>query len=363
MLPAGAFAVVLMLGGAQIMLRAPAFVEQGRVWAPGREVLQRLGLKVTWQADRRALVAAREGSELAFPELPPPWPVPATPDQALYARRVGNLLYIPLLALRSLGLKTTWEPPARRATIVDPQARPTSLAAILSDPLQWLGRTVTLTGEYEGWDEDAFCYATRPGPPVATGDWVLADGEGAIYCTPEPTTQHATGPGLTPARLPSPLLTPYAALGHRLTVTGRVALSPAGVPYLRVEQVAPLTGAEGVSCRLVLDQRQSVPGDTVSWEVVIYNPGPASLTLPADEEMLVSVAGPGGMMHVSKQSYNRLTYGADLAADDEIALPGRWTIPSEAPPGTYSIVIRLDDSLRTPVRRFQVADSDRQRTP
>lgn len=354
MLPAGAFAVVLMLGGAQIMLPAPAFVEQGRVWAPGREVLQRLGLKVTWRAEQRALVAARDGQELVFPETPPPWPVPSSPAEALYARRVQNLLYIPLLALRNVGMQTAWDPAARRATVADPAARTAALSAILNDPADWVGRSVTLVGEYMGWDDYPFCYATRPGAPVGTGDWVLAQDESAIYCTPAPIPAPVSRPGLAASGLPSPLLTPYNALGRRVTVSGRIALSPAGVPYLRYTEARRLTGAEGVSCRLVLDELTRAPGQTLTWEVVIYNPGPTMLTLPHQREMLVSVAAPGGSLYISKQSYGWLTEAPSIAANDELTLSGSWTVPADGVPGTYFVVVRLADVLRTSVRRCEV---------
>jgi hypothetical protein len=243
MLPPGAFAVALFISGAQIMLPAPAFVEQGRVWAPGREVLVRLGCPVRWDTARRALVAMRGEETLVFAEVPPPWPTPATPAEARFARRVGNLLYLPLIALRACGLRPTWEAGRRRVVIRDPTPVPVSLAAILYNPAQWLDRTVLLSGDYLGWDSYPFCYATAGGPPVSSGDWVLRTEDGALYCTPDlsPTPLPAQA-GLAPAQPAAPLLTPYSALGRRLSVTGIVALTPAGTPYLRHGAVSLLTG-------------------------------------------------------------------------------------------------------------------------
>jgi hypothetical protein len=357
MLPAGAFAVVLILGGAQIMLPAPAFVEQGRVWAPGREVLQRLGCEVRWQADRRALAATHVGHAVVFPELPPPWPTPATPEQARYARRVGGLLYIPLLALRGFGLQPTWEPGARRVVLRDPTPTAVALAAILNNPAQWLDRTVVLLGDYLGWDAYPFCYATRAGPPVNAGDWVLGNEDGAIYCTADPSPPAPARRGLAAARPTAPVLTPYSALGRRLTVTGRVALAPSGVPYVQHGAVTLVTGREGVSCLLLLHRQECAAGQRLLWELVIHNPGPTGLALPSGAQMLVSVASPGGGLYVSKQSLPQQIYGFVVAAQGEWRAVGTWVIPADAPSGTYAITVSLGDGLnglRSYRRHFEV---------
>ncbi|MCE5237039.1 hypothetical protein LLH23_00925 [bacterium] len=363
MLPAGAFAVVLMLGGAQVMLPAPAFVQQGRVWAPAREVLQRLGYHVRWQPSPRALIATRDSQSLTFPELPPPWPTPTTADEARYVRRLGNLLYLPLLALRALDLRTTWDAGARRVTIRDPAPMPVTLATILNSPAQWLDRTVTLAGEYLGWDAYPFCYATRPGPPVASGDWVLGGADGAIYCTPAPIAATFTRTGLATVQPAGPVLTPYAALGRRISVTGRVALAPSGVPYLRHESVTWVTGRAGVSCELVLNQQARAAGERLGWELVIHNPGPTILVLPQSKEMLVSVAAPGGALYVSKQSLPDETTLRELAPEAEQRLPGAWPIPTDAPAGTYAITVSLAEGLQSMARRFEVVRPVRGEAP
>jgi len=357
MLPAGAFAVVLILGGTQIMLPAPAFVEQGRVWAPGREVLQRLGHKVSWQANRRALTAGEAGREVVFAELPPPWPTPATPEQARYARRVGNLLYIPLLALRAFDVQPTWEPRARRVVLRDPAPATVALAAILNNPAQWLDRTVVLLGDYLGWDAYPFSYATRAGPPVSAGDWVLGSEDGAIYCTADPAPPAPARQGLAPAQSTAPVLTPYAALGRRLTVTGRVALAPSGVPYLRHGAVTFVTGREGVSCLLVLHQRECAPGQRLRWELVIHNPGPSTLALPGGGQMLVSVAAPGNLLYVSQQSSSIQTHESEVPAQGEWRAAGEWRIPVDAPTGAYAITVALSGDLRSYRRHFEVVQS------
>jgi len=355
MLPAGAFAVVLILGGTQIMLPAPAFVEQGRVWAPGREVLQRIGCKVRWQADPRAMVATYSDQTLVFPEQPPPWLTPATPEQARFARRVGDVLYVPLLALRGFRLQPMWEPGARRVVLRDPTPTAVSLAALLNNPAQWLDHTVALVGDYLGWDAYPFCYATRTGPPVGPGDWVLGDEDGAIYCTPDPVPPAPAQPGLAPALPAGPVLTPYGALGRRLTVTGRVQLAPSGVPYLRHGVVSFVTGRQGVSCLLVLQQHTCNAGRPLPWELVIYNPGPTALALPRVENLLVSVASPGGSMYLTQQSLHSRTCPDSVPAQDEWRVAGEWRVPEDAPPGTYAMTVALDGDLRSYRRHFEVS--------
>jgi hypothetical protein len=244
MLPAGAFAVALFLNGIQIIMPTPAFVQEGRVWAPGRVVLERVGCKVRWQPSPRGMVVTREGQRLTFAEVSPPWPVPKSPAEALYARREGGLLYVPLLALRNLGVEVSWDGGARRALIEDLRNAGSSLATVLADPVRWLGRVVTLTGEYLGWDAYPACWATAQGQPVGGGDWVLGNEDGAIYCTPGPPISAGGQAGLAAAPSPRPPLTPYSALGRRLKVSGQVQLAPWGAPYVQYDAVETVGGAQ-----------------------------------------------------------------------------------------------------------------------
>ncbi len=61
-----------------------------------------------------------------------------------------------------------------------------SIASILSNPTEYEGKTVTLSGEYRGWESG---YGS---PPVTRSDWVLKDDTGAIYITGK------ASPGLDP---------------------------------------------------------------------------------------------------------------------------------------------------------------------
>lgn len=52
-----------------------------------------------------------------------------------------------------------------------------NIAEIISNPTEYEGKTVTLSGEYRGWEPG---YGS---PPVTRSDWVLKDESGAIYVT------------------------------------------------------------------------------------------------------------------------------------------------------------------------------------
>ena len=52
-----------------------------------------------------------------------------------------------------------------------------TIGDINSDPAGYVGKTVTVSGEYRGWE------AGHGSPPVTRSDWVLKDATGAIYVT------------------------------------------------------------------------------------------------------------------------------------------------------------------------------------
>lgn len=61
-----------------------------------------------------------------------------------------------------------------------------SIADIISDPTGYEGKTVTVSGEYRGWE------AGHGSPPVTRSDWIVKDETGAIYVTGR------VSPGLDP---------------------------------------------------------------------------------------------------------------------------------------------------------------------
>jgi len=105
MLPMGALAVALLLNGVQIVLPAPAFVDQGRTWAPARAVFERLGHKVQWNAAVQSMAIQLPGHAVVL--QPGAAPIldghPLRTDLA--ARMVGGTIYLPLLSRLQLGLR------------------------------------------------------------------------------------------------------------------------------------------------------------------------------------------------------------------------------------------------------------------
>ena len=77
-----------------------------------------------------------------------------------------------------------------------------SIADITSNPAEYEGETVTLSGEYRGWE------GGHGSPPVTRSDWVLKDETGSIYVTGK------VSPGLDPVE----------DIGKKITVCGIVRL-------------------------------------------------------------------------------------------------------------------------------------------
>ncbi len=75
-----------------------------------------------------------------------------------------------------------------------------SIANITSNPTGYEGKTVTLSGEYRGWE------AGHGSPPVTRSDWILKDETGSIYITGK------VSPGLDPVK----------DIGKKVTVQGTV---------------------------------------------------------------------------------------------------------------------------------------------
>lgn len=359
MLPVGAFAVALLLNGAQILLPAPAFVEHGRTWAPARAIFQRLGDNVRWDTAQRAMIIQRGEQHAVFT-------VGASPildGQAQHldatARRVGDTIYVPLVALRALGLKVQWDSEGKSVHLKAPtQATQGTLAAILADPLAWNDQEITLIGEYSGWDADPFCFATRQGPPVSSGDWVLHNEDGSIYCSPDLGAVTPAAPSLTHVTSALPPLTPYTALGQRFAVTGTIKFTSKAIPYLLFSTVRRPVGVAGVTRRLVLDRQEYEPGEKVAYTILLANPQPTRVVVGEQREWLVSISGPDGQMFVSKESFSGQAIPAGaLAAGEQIVLRGAWTPLEDAAPGIYVIAARLNDEFGTYRRCFTVQSS------
>jgi len=361
MLPVGALAVAVLLNGVQIVLPAPAFVAQGRTWAPARAIFQRLGHKVQWDPAFLAMTIQLPGQPAVFQIGSPPTRGGQPMRTDLAARRVEGTVYVPLLALRELGLRVHWDTAARQVILAAQRGSGrANLAAILGDPPAWDGEEVTLTGEYLGWTPDRFSFTTKQGPPVSSGDWVLHNEDGSIYCSPGAAkAAPVAAASLSPVTSPLPALTPYAALGQRFAVTGTVRLTHQAIPYLEFTRLSRPVGLAGLTCRLVLSRQQYEPGQTLSYSLLIANPHPIRVALGGPWEALVSIVAPEGNMFVFKQSLPvKTNESAGLLAGEEISVPGTWVLPPEAASGDYWIVARLSDDVGTYRQCFTVQTQD-----
>lgn len=337
MLPVGAFAVALFLNGLQIMLPAPAFVEQGHVYVPARAVLERLACKVTWDVASRTLTV-QSGPRLArFPLVSSPVFSSKQPLGRFTAREVQGITYIPAAALATLGLQVSWNSAVRRLD-VQQAVSGASLAAVLADPPAWAGREVTLSGEYLGWGPLATYYATRRLPPMANGAWILHNDDGAIYCAPAPLIQTLRTATLTAVEPSKPTLAPYSALGERLAVTGTVRLTPDGLPYLASASARRLIDKAGALCCLQPDALQVHCGEAVSWRVYCTEPLPATYRI-----------------HLTG---NGLDYSVSLVAEarnqDSIwVLHGSMSLPQGVSAGKYALTVQFPDGRSSYAREFE----------
>ncbi len=87
-----------------------------------------------------------------------------------------------------------------------------AIADITSNPTGYEGQTVTVSGEYRGWESG------HGSPPVTRSDWVLQDETGGIYITGK------VSPGLDPVE----------DRGKKITVYGIVRLKD-GQAYIEAK--------------------------------------------------------------------------------------------------------------------------------
>ena len=307
-------------------------------------------------AQREVLIGAPgENVLLTLPEVP----AGATRD-ASGARRLGNVLYVPLVALRPLGLVMRFDPATRTLNLSrqEPAPREASLSAILADPPGWVGRFVRLHGEYLGWSPYPYCFATASGEDVAVGDFVLRNEGGALYChpVPPPLPGHAALGAATSERPP---LTPYETLGRRIAVVGTVRLAANGTPRLDVQTVASETGLAGVTCCLRVDRTEYRPGERMSCSVTVFNPGREALAVPVGLRGAdLSLASPDGSICVSRISLVPLTLtkgDLSLVPNAVYTVRQAWPIPDDAVPGAYQAVVHLGEGLESYPASFRVA--------
>jgi len=91
----------------------------------------------------------------------------------------------------------------------------TLIGDINNNPSVYDGKSVTVIGEYRGWQSEL-----GHGPPVTRSDWILRDETGEIYITGK-----------------SPRLDPIRDIGHNLLVTGIVKISKYNYPYIDAKNI------------------------------------------------------------------------------------------------------------------------------
>ena len=358
MLPAGARAIILLLGGVQVWLPGPAFVEQGRVWFPARAVLQRIGYRVRWDGARREVQISAGGSPAAL-VLSEQQAAAMTAEGPFPSRRVQGLVYAPVAALRPLGVAFRYDGAARTVEILGQQGDPIagSLSAILADPLDWSGKLVELSGEYLGWSPYPFCFTTASPTGVPVGDFVLRNEGGAIRChiVPPPSPPRSSLGAVGAERPP---LTPYESIGRRLMVVGTLRLAADGRPELACRLVRRLSGIAGLTCLLRFDRTSYRPGQQATGAVVVANPDPTAVEIPLGASgAQLTIAAPDGDITVTKLILDYLTFTPvtlRLSPEQRRSIPCTWTIPTQAASGEYRAVAQVAEGLQSYPAAFRV---------
>lgn len=350
MLPPGAFAVVLLVNGLQILLPAPAFVTDGRVWAPARPVLERLGYDVRWEAEAKLLTAAAAQGEYSWPVVAGDAPPAVPPAGPVLGWHHGAIVYLPLSSLRSRGAAVSYDPVLRVAEVrsVGLEAVDLSVAALLGDPLRWLGRRIRLCGEYLGWSPYRYSYATMDCSGLPAGAFVLRDEGGAIFCDPSGMSPPARASLATAGAELGPL-TPYSPLGRRIAVVGVPQMRADGRPLFVVTTLEALTGVQGLTCLLQFDRNVYAPGERLTGCLVIANPQPIPVEVPLHPGgVMLTVAGPSGTITVLAVSSPGISTSQGLltvAVGERIQVPFAWSIPSAAFTGVYWVSALVGEGL------------------
>lgn len=95
----------------------------------------------------------------------------------------------------------------------------TSLSRIVRNINAIVGRNVSITGTYRGWQPDKTSPACKPGPPVSRSDWAVSDRTGCIFVHGKSS------------------LDPKSDYGKVITVIGIVKKTASGQPYIESTQV------------------------------------------------------------------------------------------------------------------------------
>ena len=266
--PKAAIAIVaILINGRPVSLPTPAFIQDGHVFAPVRDVFQQMGAMVRWDDTSRRVVISAGKRRV---ELDPVTGAAMADGRSVSLRaapmRRGHSLFAPLAPLaEALGARVRWQPDAKTLSVDFPLPEPppdttTAIGAILAAPEQYDGRPVAVLGEYRGWEADPFSFATKHGPPVTRSDWVLRDDTGHIYCSADVRPESDI-----------PLL-PRSPAGRRIRITGVCRISRDGIPYIEPMTVTALTGLAGLTCSISTGKYVYKPGEPVRMTLTLGNP-------------------------------------------------------------------------------------------
>ncbi|MGD8240645.1 MAG: BsuPI-related putative proteinase inhibitor [Armatimonadota bacterium] len=266
--------VAILINGRPVSLTTPAFIHEGHVIGPVRDLFQQMGATVRWDEEtRRVGIAAGERRV----ELDPAAGMARADGRVVPLRaaplRRGSTIFAPVGSLaEALGADVRWKP-GEKTLLVDlplPEPGPdatVAIGAILAAPPQYDGLPVRIEGEYRGWAGDPFSFATKHGPPLTRSDWVLRDATGHIYCSADVQPD---------SEIP---LSPRSQNGRRIHVTGVCRISRSGVPYIEPTAVTTPRGLAGLTCTISTDKYVYKPGESVRITLSLGNPLPEPMTL------------------------------------------------------------------------------------
>ncbi len=356
-----AFAVILFVNGVQIPMSAPAVVEGETTWIPVRAVFEELGWEVKWDSPSKSIkISAPNQPEIRIQVGNPQVRIGTRLDDfAAAPQRRGGVTYIPASLLKVLpGVQMRWDN-QHKALHIDavPTGSPVNaeISELLANPPGWLNKTVTITGEYTGWQGDPFSPATRKGPPVTRSDWTVRDATSSIYCSAR------SAPSDSPIAL-----RPYEDCGRRIVVTGAVRLATGGFPYLTPTKIVPVTGLAGLTCYLTTNRRSYQPGDTVVMQMTVANPFPEPMTLQFSSgkmyDFILRDAQDNKIWQWSDgKVFTMALVRKELKPGESYQVSTRWALPTgdEAiAPGRYRIFGILNASVSAYSHTIEITGQD-----
>ena len=333
--------ISLVLNGQPVTLPTPAFTHGGRALVPAREVFERMGATVKWEAEARRVRITLGDQWIAIgPEQTKAVTNGGPVEVPEPARYVGSLLFVPVSpTATALGATVKWDAATKTVFInYEDQRAPEAMTVVdvLKRADDLLGKPVLVQGEYLGWAGGGLSPATSHGPPVTRSDWVLRDATGEIYCAAQGEVQRDIELG------------PLQSRGRRIEVEGIVAMAEQDFPYLQPRTIRALSGLPGVTRTIRTDKIEYKPGETVRLTLRLANPLAEALTLPfsSGQRYDFVVTNEAGV-EVWRWSHDRMftmALGSEtLQPGDERVYEAAWDQkPSAAgttvTPGRYTVV-------------------------